>query len=77
MHSKKIKDNFIGNTIISLSVCSYGMYFSHVWVVKDLSYHNSGSNLLFLLMFVLIVFLSWLIPYILSKIPCVKSDIGV
>ncbi|SDA62442.1 acyltransferase [Methanobrevibacter millerae] len=72
-----IKDNFIGKAIISLSVCSYGMYFSHVIVVKALSYHNPGSNLLFPLMFVLIVFLSWLIPYIMSKIPYLKIVSGV
>ena len=73
----KIKDNFIGRTITSLSVCSYGMFFSHVIVVKELSYHNPGSNLLFPVMFVLIVFLSWLLPYVLSKIPYVKKVSGV
>jgi surface polysaccharide O-acyltransferase-like enzyme len=73
----KIKDNFIGKAIISLSVCSYGMYFSHVIVVKALSYYNPGSNLLFPAMFVLIVFLSWLLPYVLSKIPYVKTVSGV
>ena len=73
----KIKDNFIGHTITSLSVCSYGMFFSHVIVVKELSYHNPGSNLLFPVMFVLIVFLSWLLPYVLSKIHYVKRVSGV
>ena len=72
-----IKDNFIGKAIISLSLCSYGMYFSHVIVVKALSYYNPGSNLLFPAMFVLIVFLSWLLPYVLSKIPYVKTFSGV
>ena len=72
-----IKDNIIGKAIVSLSVCSYGMYFSHVLVVKELSYHNPGSNLLFPLMFVLIVFLSWLLPYVLSKIPYVRTVSGV
>lgn len=33
----RVKDNFIGKAIVSLSVCSYGMYFSHVIVVKELS----------------------------------------
>jgi surface polysaccharide O-acyltransferase-like enzyme len=74
---KSIKDNFIGKAILSLSVCSYGMYFSHTIVVKELSYHNPGSNILFPLMFVLIVFLSWLLPYMLSKIPYVKTFSGV
>lgn len=73
----KIKDNYIGKAVISLSLCSYGMYFSHVLVVKELSYHNPGLNLLFPLMFVLIVFLSWLLPYVLSKIPYLKTVSGV
>ena len=72
-----IKENFIGKAILSLSVCSYGMYFSHTIVVKALSYHNPGSNLMFPVMFVLIVFLSWLLPYVLSKIPYVKTFSGV
>ena len=72
-----IKDNFIGKAILSLSVCSYGMYFSHTIVVKALSYHNPGSNTLFPVMFVLIVFLSWLLPYVLRKIPYVKTFSGV
>ena len=73
----RIKDNFIGKAITSLSLCSYGMYFSHVIVVKELSYHNPGSNLLFPVMFVLVVFLSWLLPYVLSKIPYVKTFSGI
>ena len=73
----QVKDNFIGKAITSLSVCSYGMYFSHTIVVKELSYHNPGSNLLFPLMFVLVLFLSWLLPYVLSKIPYVKTFSGV
>jgi len=74
---KSIKDNFIGKAILSLSVCSYGMYFSHPIVVKALSYHNPGSNLLFPLMFASIVFLSWLLQYIISKIPYIRTLSGV
>ena len=72
-----IKYNFIGKAIISLSVCSYGMYFSHVLVVKFLSYYNPHSHLMFPVMFVLIILLSWLLPYVLSKIPYVKTFSGL
>ena len=72
-----IKDNFIGKAIISLSVCSYGMYFSHVLVVKFLSYYNPHSHLMFPVMFVLIILLSWLLPYVLSKIHYVKTFSGL
>lgn len=71
-----IKGNFIGKAISSLSLYSYGMYFSHVLVVKFLSYHNPHTHLMFPVMFVLIIFLSWLMPYILSKIPYVKIFSG-
>ena len=68
----RIEDNFIGKAIVSLSLCSYAVYFSHTIVVKELSYHNPESNLLFPVMFVLVVFLSWLLPYVLSKIPYLR-----
>ena len=71
-----IKSNFIGKTINSLSLYSYGMYFSHVIVVKFLSYYNPKSHLMFPVMFILIIFLSWLMPYVLSKIPYVKIFSG-
>ena len=73
----RIEDNFIGKAIKSLSVCSYAVYFSHTIVVKERSYHNQGFNLLFPLMFVITVFLSWLLHYVLSKIPYVKTFSGV
>lgn len=72
-----IKNNFIGKAIISLSVCSYGMYFSHVLVVKFLSDYNPHTHLMFPVMFALTIFLSWLLPYIFSKIPYVKTVSGV
>jgi len=71
-----IKNNFIGKAIISLSVYSYGMYFSHVLVVQFLSDHNPHTPMMFPVMFVLTIFLSWLMPYILSKIPYVKTVSG-
>lgn len=73
----RIKNNFIGKAIISLNLCSYGIYFSHTIVVKELSYMNPESNLLFPVMFVLVVFLSWLLHYVLSKIHYIKTFSGV
>ena len=74
---KHIKDNFIGKAIISISMCSYGMYFSHVIVIKFLAKYNPHSNLLFPVMFGLTIFLSWLLPYVFSKIPYLKTFSGV
>ena len=74
---RHVKDNIIGKAIISISLCSYGMYFSHVIVLKFLAPFNPKSNLLFPVMFALTVFLSWLLPYIISKIPYIKTFSGV
>ncbi len=74
---RHVKDNIIGKAIISISLCSYGMYFSHVIVLKFLTPFNPKSNLLFPVMFAITVFLSWLLPYIFSKIPYVKTFSGV
>lgn len=74
---KHIKDTFIGKAIISISLCSYGMYFSHVIVLKFLAKYNPHSTLMFPVMFALTIFLSWLLPYIFSKIPYLKTFSGV
>lgn len=73
----KIKENIVGKAILSISMCSYGMYFSHVIVLRFVELINPHSTLLFPVMFALIVFLSWLAPYVLSKIPYVKYVSGV
>ena len=72
-----IQHNFIGKAITSLSICSYGMYFSHTIVINWLSPYNQQSTILFPLMAGIAVFLSWLLPYVLSKIPYIKKISGV
>ncbi|WP_407377385.1 acyltransferase [Methanobrevibacter sp.] len=72
-----IKNNAIGKTISSISLCSYGMYFSHVIIIMFMSKINPHSNILFPAMFIATIFLSWLLPYIFSKIPYVKKVSGV
>ena len=72
-----VKNNIFGKIITSLSVCSYGMYFSHVISLKALSLINPHSNLLVPVMFILMVFLSWLAVFIVSKIPHLKFLSGV
>ena len=72
-----IKNNAVGRAISSISLCSYGMYFSHVIVIMFMSKINPHSNILFPVMFALTIFLSWLLPFIFSKIPYVKRVSGV
>ncbi|MBQ2654133.1 MAG: acyltransferase [Methanobrevibacter sp.] len=71
-----VKENVIGRLISSISLYSYGIYFSHVIVIMFMSKINPHSNLLFPAMFVLTIFLSWLLPYIFSKIPYIKIFSG-
>lgn len=72
-----IQNNFIGKAISSISLCSYGMYFSHVIVIMFMSKINPHSNILFPAMFALTIFLSWLLPYIFSKISYIRKVSGV
>jgi len=72
-----IKNNAIGKAISSISLCSYGMYFSHVIIIMFMSKINPHSNILFPAMFIATIFLSWLLPYIFSKIPYIKKVSGV
>ena len=73
---KHVKNNIIGAVIVSISIYSYGMYFSHVIALKLLTKFNPHSNLLFPVMFVLLIFISWLMPFIVSKIPYLKKFSG-
>lgn len=76
-HFSTIRSNFIGRAISSISLCSYGMYFSHVIVIMFMSKINPHSTVLFPAMFIATIFISWLLPYIFSKIPYVKTFSGV
>ena len=68
----RIKDG-----ITSISVCSYGMYFSHVIVLKWITTYNQHSDLMVPVFLILTVFLSWLPVYVMSKIPYLKKVSGV
>ena len=70
--NSKIKDG-----ITSISVCSYGMYFSHVIVLKWITTYNQHSDLMVPVFLILTVFLSWLPVYVMSKIPYLKKVSGV
>lgn len=74
---KRIKDNIVGNAITSISKYSYGMYFSHVIVLKALSIINPHSNLAFPIMLILMIVLSWLLVHIVNHIPYLKRFSGV
>lgn len=73
---RHVKDNIVGAVIVSLSLYSYGMYFSHVIGLKLLAKYNPHSTLLFPVMFAALIFLSWLMPFVVSKIPYLKRFSG-
>ena len=74
---KAIKDNIVGKIVFWISICSYGMYFSHVLVLKVLDFINPHSDLLMPVMSIALIFLSWLAVFIVSKIPPLKRFSGV
>ena len=67
----------VKNIITSLSVYSYGIYFSHVLVINILAKYNPHQHIYFPVMFAALIFLSWLLPFIVSKIPYLKRFSGV
>lgn len=71
------KENALGKFIISLSVCSYGMYFIHYILIKFLKEMNIHSIKLLPLILLGVVVLSWFITYVLSKIPIIDKISGV
>lgn len=77
------KDTAMSKIILSISVCSYGMFLIHYFIVYGLKwidknmfpvYSSSVKCLPVTLIFV--VFTSWLIIYVLSKIPYLREISG-
>lgn len=75
-HSK-IENGIIGKAVLSLSVCSYGMYLvnSLLYKIIDKVFHVNQLRLLPIL-FIGVLILSWLLVYVLSKIPVLDKFSG-
>lgn len=73
-----LKKNLVGKFIASVGVCSYGMYFTHIIVVRPfLVFFNQQSFLVAGIVFIVVLLVSWLVVYIFSKIPVIKRFSGV
>lgn len=72
----KIKDNIIGKAIVSLSTCSYGIYLSHMIFYKFFREMHFHSNKIVPVMLIIILGSSWLLVWILSKIPYINKFSG-
>lgn len=79
-----LKDSWIGKIIVSISVCSYGIYFTHyfpIWIVQKIDMvtpiflRNPFKWVPFL--FLISIGFSWGLIYILSRTPYLKKVCGV
>jgi surface polysaccharide O-acyltransferase-like enzyme len=73
---ENIESRPIGKAIISISVCSYGMYFAHFLIVNYLSQFDIHSNKFVIVMLLIVIVSSWVVTYVLSKIPYLKTFSG-
>ena len=77
------KDTFLSKIIFSISVCSYGMFLVHYFIIYGIRWIDinlfpiySASVLYLPMTLILVTFLAWLIIYVLSKIPYLKEISG-
>ncbi len=77
------KDTYMSTIILSISVCSYGMFLTHYfilyplgWVTKNITPIYSLSPAYIPVVLMAITFLAWLITFIFSKIPILKYFSG-
>ena len=73
----RIEHSWIGKAIVSISICSYGMYFLHYIIYRfwDLLINPQSLKLLPIL-FIITSILSWIIILALSKIPYIDKISG-
>lgn len=79
----RIKDSKVGEMILSISLCSYGIYLTHymfIWIfqVYDKTYHIFLRNPFKWIPFLFIITLigSWCLIWIFSKLPYLKKVSG-
>ena len=68
------------NIITSISICSYGMYLIHsqmLMVVRKILHLSFTFTIDYIILFLTGFVLSWIIIYILAKIPIIDEFIGV
>ncbi len=77
------KDTSMYKIIYSISVCSYGIFLVHYfviygirWISKNIVPIYSKSVLYLPLTFIVVTLVSWLIIYVLSKIPYLREISG-
>lgn len=78
-----IKNSSIGKIVVSISLCSYGMFLTHyifIWILRHEEITKpifSGNPFIWLpLAYIGIVLFSWGLTYVCSKIPFLKEFSG-
>lgn len=76
LHSR-IENGRAGKIVLTLSVCSYGMYLLNSLLYRVIDKAFDISQLRYLpVVFIVVLFLSWLIVYVLSRIPVLDKFSG-
>jgi hypothetical protein len=81
---KPLKETFMSNLVISYSLCTFGIFFFHWILILYIAYNpffeqfRVGKAYIWIPVFsISIALLSWLVIWILSKIPILKICSGV
>lgn len=76
LHSR-IENGFLGRAILSISLCSYGMYLLNSLLYKCIKHIITINTLKIMpLLFIGVAVMSWLIVYALSKVPVLDKFSG-
>lgn len=81
--AKMIRERKIGEVIVLFSSCSFGIYFSHYILMRYVMYNGflapirkTNAYLWLPISSIIIIGLSWLLIYMMSKIPLLKVGSG-
>ena len=73
---EKIKTGVLGKIILSISICSYGMYFVNPILFNFIKILHINSIKMIPVIFISVALISWLIIAGLNKIPFLRKFIG-
>lgn len=75
-----MKDSWIGKVILSISICSYGMYLTHylfIWTIIETTNIMSRNPLKWMpVIYLIVVLCSWGLIWICSRIPYLEKVSG-
>ncbi len=72
--------NVVKGLVSSIAMCSYGMYLIHsqlIMVTRKILHLSLGFSAEYIMLFIVGFVFSWIIIYVLSKIPFIDEFIGV